>query len=167
LLPYYSELKRVISEHSSETTKNNGFLYLNIPWWSVSSCTISLEILQSEQFLGTEGLRTLFSIECQNAKSVAAHSYFKDTEKEFILMPGSYFEVVGQLHPAKDLHIIHLKEIQPPFPLVKPPFNKASSSVTTNKLSGIVAPNISTLVLYGTTCTILNSRQSKDGERQL
>jgi hypothetical protein len=26
------------------------------PWWSVSSCTISLEILQSEQFLGTEGL---------------------------------------------------------------------------------------------------------------
>jgi hypothetical protein len=33
-------------------------------WWSVSSCTISLEILQSEQFLGTEDLRTLFSIEC-------------------------------------------------------------------------------------------------------
>jgi len=96
----------------------------------VSSCTVSLEILQSEQFLGTEGLRTLFSIECQNGKSVVAHSHFKDTEKEVILMPGSYFEVVGQLHPAKDLHIIHLKEIQPPFPLVKPPFDKASPPAT-------------------------------------
>jgi hypothetical protein len=111
-------------------------------WWSVSSCTISLEILQSEQFLGTEGLRTLFSIECQNGKSVMAHSYFKDTEKEVILMPGSYFEVVGQLHPAKDLHFIHLKEIQPPFSLVKPPFNKASSSASTKKPSGIIASNI-------------------------
>jgi hypothetical protein len=111
-------------------------------WWSVSSCTISLEILQSEQFLGTEGLRTLFSIECQNGKSVMAHSYFKDTEKEVILMPGSYFEVVGQLHPAKDLHIIHLKEIQPPFSLVKPPFNKTSSSASPKKSSGIIASNI-------------------------
>ncbi len=54
-------------------------------------------------------------------------------------MPGSYFEVVGQLHPAKDLHIIHLKEIQPPFPLVKPPFEKASPLATTQKPSGIVA----------------------------
>jgi hypothetical protein len=71
-----------------------------------------------------------------------AHSYFKDTEKEVILMPGSYFEVVGQLHPAKDLHIIHLKEIQPPFSLVKPPFNKTSSSASPKKSSGIIASNI-------------------------
>ena len=57
------------------------------------------------------------------------HSYFKDTEHEMILMPGSYFEVIGQLNPAKDLHIIQLKEIKPPFPLVKPPFVKQPSGI--------------------------------------
>jgi hypothetical protein len=57
-------------------------------------------------------------------------------------MPGSYFEVVGQFHPAKDLHIIHLKEIQPPFALIKPPFNKESSSAIIKKTSGIVAIKI-------------------------
>jgi len=136
------KIKKITSEHNSEINKSSRLLYLNILWWSVSSCTTSLEILQDEQFLGTEGLRTLFSIECQNGKPVMAHSYFKDTEKEIILMPGSYFEVVGQFHPAKDLHIIHLKEIQPPFALIKPPFNKESSSAVIKKTSGIVALKI-------------------------
>ncbi|CAF3986043.1 unnamed protein product [Adineta steineri] len=103
---------------------------MNSYWWGISSCTVSLEVLQKEDFLGTKGLRTLFSIECQNGKSAVSHSYFKDTEKEIILMPGSYFEVMGQLHPANDLHIIHLKEIQPPVPLVKPPFKIESILAT-------------------------------------
>ncbi|CAF1631476.1 unnamed protein product [Adineta ricciae] len=97
-------------------------------WWSVSSCTISMEVLEAEHFLGNTGLRTLFSIECQNGKYIVPYSYFKDQEKEVVLMPGSYFEVIGQLHPAKDLHIIHVKEIPSPFPLVKPPFKKEASS---------------------------------------
>ncbi|CAF4140458.1 unnamed protein product, partial [Rotaria sordida] len=37
-------------------------------------------------------------------------------------MPGTFFEVVGQVDAGSNLHIIHLKEIQPPFPLIKPPF---------------------------------------------
>ncbi|CAF4429100.1 unnamed protein product, partial [Adineta steineri] len=106
---------------------------MNSYWWGISSCTISLEVLQKEDFLGTKGLRTLFSIECQNGKSAVSHSYLKDTEKEIILMPGSYFEVMGQLHPANDLHIIHLKEIQPPVPLVKPPFKIESMPAPTKE----------------------------------
>ena len=47
-------------------------------------------------------------------------------------MPGSYFEVVGQLNPGHQLHIIQLKEIAPPIKFVKPPFsisvNNSSSS---------------------------------------
>ena len=82
-------------------------------------------MLENDQFLGKHGLRTIFLIECQNGKSVVSHSYFKDSEQEIILMPGSYFEVVGQLNPAEDLHIIQVKEIQPPFALIKPPFTKA------------------------------------------
>ncbi|CAF1530641.1 unnamed protein product [Adineta steineri] len=98
-------------------------------WWSVSSCTTGIDVLEAEHFLGKHGLRTLFSIECQNRKYIAPHSYFKDQEKEIVLMPGSYFEVIGQLHPAQDFHIIHIKETQSPFPLVKPSLKKESSRI--------------------------------------
>ncbi|CAF3606900.1 unnamed protein product [Rotaria socialis] len=94
-------------------------------WWGVSSCTADMQLLESEQFLGKTGQRTLFSIECINGKSVGAHSYFKKSEQEYILMPGSYFEVLGQLNPAAGLTIIELKEITPPMILVKPPFSKS------------------------------------------
>ncbi|CAF1462503.1 unnamed protein product [Rotaria sordida] len=95
-------------------------------WWGVSSCTTHIEVLESDQFLGKHGQRTLFSIECINGKSVVAHSYFKNVEKEIILMPGSYFEVIGQLNPASELHIIQLRETTPPILLVKPPFSKSN-----------------------------------------
>ncbi|CAF5221272.1 unnamed protein product [Rotaria magnacalcarata] len=85
-----------------------------------------MEALHSDQFLGKSGQRTLFSIECVNGKSVAKHSYFKNTEKEIILLPGSYFEVISQLNSADELHIIHLKELTPPIELVKPPFSKST-----------------------------------------
>jgi hypothetical protein len=96
-------------------------------WWGISSCTTNIEVLESNQFLGKKGQRTLFSIECINGKSVAPHSYFKNTEKEIILMPGSYFEVIGQLKPGPQLHIIQLQEIPPPIALIRPPFTKTSS----------------------------------------
>ncbi|CAF4690798.1 unnamed protein product, partial [Rotaria sp. Silwood2] len=95
-------------------------------WWGVSSCTADMQVLESEQFLGKTGQRTLFSIECINGKYVGEHSYFKKTEQEIILMPGSYFEVLGQLNPASGLNIIELKEITPPMTLVKPPFSKSN-----------------------------------------
>ncbi|CAF1472819.1 unnamed protein product [Rotaria sp. Silwood1] len=101
-------------------------------WWGVSSCTAAMKLLESEKFLGKTGQRTLFSIECINGKSIAAHSYFKNTEQEIILMPGSYFEVLGQLNPAPGLHIIELKEIIPPMTLVKPPFSKLNEEKTSS-----------------------------------
>jgi hypothetical protein len=97
-------------------------------WWGVSSCTTNLEVLQAETFLGTKGMRTLFSIVSDNGKIIVPHSYFKDTEKEIVLMPGTYFEVMGQLKPAEDLYIIQLKELDPPFPFVKPPFKRDPSA---------------------------------------
>jgi hypothetical protein len=82
-------------------------------WWGVSSCTHNVDVLNSDCFLGTQGMRTLFSIECKDGKSVESHSYFKNQEKEIILMPGSFFEVVDQLNPTPELYIIHLKQIDP------------------------------------------------------
>ena len=37
-------------------------------------------------------------------------------------MPGTYLKVVSKYSPAKDLHIIHLREEIPPFPLINRPF---------------------------------------------
>jgi hypothetical protein len=101
-------------------------------WWGVSSCTTDLEVLESKQFLGKHGLRTLFSIECINGKSIVNHSYFKNKEKEIILMPGSYFEVMGQLDSGSELHIIQLKEIPPPITFVQPPFSKSTNITFTS-----------------------------------
>ena len=96
-------------------------------WWGVSSCTTNVEVLETNQFLGKTGERTLFSIECFNGKSIENHSYFKNTEKEIILMPGSYFEVIGQLNSGNQLYIIQLREIPPPITLVRSPFSKSTS----------------------------------------
>jgi hypothetical protein len=78
--------------------------------------------LESNTFLGTTGERTIFSIECIHGKSIINHSYYKKTEDEVILMLGSYFEVIEQLNPDPQLHLIQLKQIAPPLILVERPF---------------------------------------------
>ena len=112
---------------------------MKFAWWGVNSCTVDVETLKSPQFLGQTGLRTLFSIECINGKSIDSHSYFKSSEKEVILLPGSYFEVIGQLNPAPGFHLIQLREITPPFPFLKPPFlvaGKQSSCIADTPMGG-------------------------------
>ena len=71
-------------------------------WWGVSSCTTTPDVFKTSNFLGKTGTRTLFSIECLNGKSIKKHSYFSDKEQEVILMPGTFFEVIGQVEPAED-----------------------------------------------------------------
>ena len=91
-------------------------------WWSFSSCTLSLEVLEQTMYLGTTGERTLFSIECLNGKNIRPHSYCQD-EDEIILLPGFYFEVVSKVGGDNGLHIIHLREAIPPSVLLGPPFH--------------------------------------------
>ena len=93
-------------------------------WWGVSSCTLSVDVLKSGAFLGNHGVRTLFSIECKHGKPIGSYSYFNNQEQEVILMPGSYFEVIGQMNPATDLYIIQLKQIAAPIEFVRLPFTK-------------------------------------------
>ncbi|CAF1270006.1 unnamed protein product [Adineta steineri] len=91
----------------------------NSIWWGVSSCTSNIDVLQSEQFCGKTGPRTLFMIKCRNARSIKNHSYYA-TENEIILLPGSYFQVIGQLPSSDGFVIIQLAEKKPPhdlFPL--------------------------------------------------
>ncbi|CAF4059715.1 unnamed protein product [Rotaria sp. Silwood2] len=87
-------------------------------WWGFSSCTSSVKLLQSEQFLGKTGTRTMFAIECYSAKDIQRHSYF-ETENEVLLPAARQFKVVGCLDQGNGLHMIQLQETEPPFPLIE------------------------------------------------
>lgn len=92
-------------------------------WWGFSSCTRTISVLQSKLFLGQEGKRTIFSIECFDGKTIRGHSSFEG-EDEILLLPGTQFIVKGHLQPSEkdpDLIIIQLEQIQPPFVLLEPP----------------------------------------------
>ncbi|CAF1085562.1 unnamed protein product [Adineta steineri] len=90
-------------------------------WWGLSSTTTSLDVLQTPTFLGESGPRTLFNIQCFNGKMIQNHSQFSK-ESEVLLLPCSYFEVMGNMKQGADLRIIHLKQIEPPVVLIQPPF---------------------------------------------
>jgi hypothetical protein len=92
-----------------------------VTWWSFSSCTTKLTVLESDAYLGNTGNRTLFSMEAINGRTIRAHSHFV-TEDEILLLPGTRMIVQSQLNPAIDLHIIHLKQVIPEEMLLEPPF---------------------------------------------
>jgi hypothetical protein len=91
-------------------------------WWSLSSCTSTIGVLESPFYLGKSGTRTMFSIETRSGKLIRSHSYYQD-EDEILLPPGTFLKVVGTLNPADGLHIIHLREIAPPYPMLAEPFD--------------------------------------------
>jgi hypothetical protein len=91
-------------------------------WWALSSCTASISILETPNYLGKSGTRTMFSIQTNSGKCIQAHSYF-DNEDEILLPPGIYLKVIDILNPAEDLHIIQLREIPPPHQMLAKPFD--------------------------------------------
>jgi hypothetical protein len=87
-------------------------------WWSFSSCTSSIDVLEAEPILGKNGPRTLFEIESgHSGKDLSQHS-FRPTECEVILLPATHLQVIAYQNPSIDLHIIRLKEIELPFSLL-------------------------------------------------
>ncbi|CAF5007721.1 unnamed protein product [Rotaria sp. Silwood1] len=96
----------------------------SLTWWSFSSCTKSLTVLQNNMYLGTVGERTLFSVETINGRIISDHSHFT-TEDEVLLLPGTHMVVVSHLVPSPDLYIIHLKQVIPEETLLEPPFEGA------------------------------------------
>ncbi|CAF1387627.1 unnamed protein product [Rotaria sordida] len=89
-----------------------------IVWWGFSSCTTTVDVLNSKLFLGATGTRTMFTLKCQSAKDIRKHSYYP-AENEVLLMAATQFKVIGCLNQG-DLHIIQLEETHPPFPLMQP-----------------------------------------------
>jgi len=119
----YRGLKRNLS---AEYTKGKEFV-----WWGFSSCTTSIQVLQSDQFLGKTGTRTLFAIDCESGKDIRNHSFFP-TEDEMLLIAGRKFQVVSSLDSGNDLFIIQIKEIEANHPLLGPPLKKLLPSPSNN-----------------------------------
>ncbi|CAF4081325.1 unnamed protein product [Rotaria sp. Silwood2] len=90
-------------------------------WWAFSSCTLNLEVLESQMYFGKQNNQTIFSIQALNAKNIRNHSYFKNDD-EILLMPGTYFKVLSEGSSSSNLHIIQLKQVQPPHVLLELPF---------------------------------------------
>jgi hypothetical protein len=103
-----------------------------IIWWGFSSCTSTMEVLENDQFLGSTGTRTFFTIECTSGKDIRHHSYFQ-SEDEILLPPGRQFQVVSCLNQSGGLHMIQLKEIEPPYPLLEP-VSKVKQSFIMNSI---------------------------------
>jgi hypothetical protein len=132
LVPWFLFLKLLLTAFARLPTLNR-FVYRGIKrdmrkdypkgatviWWGFSSCTSTMDVLENEQFLGSEGTRTFFTIECTSGIDIREHSFFKK-EDEILLPPGRQFTVVSCLNQPGGLHIIQLKEIQPPYPFLKP-----------------------------------------------
>jgi hypothetical protein len=90
-----------------------------IIWWGFSSCTTAVEVLQSDQFLGKTAVRTMFNIQSETARDIRKHSYYP-AEDEVLLLAATQFKVAGCLDQG-NLRIVHLKETQPPYPLLMQP----------------------------------------------
>lgn len=101
-------LRGVKIDISSKYTEGNCHF-----WWGLSSCTSSMKLMESPQFCGQEGPRTIFFIHCESARRIQQHSMFEN-EEEIILLPGFYFEVKGTNNLGNGLHFVELIEKQPP-----------------------------------------------------
>ena len=115
-MPPQAVWRGVRRDVSAEFTKG-----AHITWWTFSSTTKSLSVLESDLYLGTVGDRTLFSIEILNGRDICNYSYY-NTEEEILLLPGTYMEVQSKFNPAPGLHIVHLKQKVPEQPLIALPF---------------------------------------------
>eukprot|EP01124_Arcella_intermedia_P032823 TRINITY_DN772_c0_g2_i1.p1 TRINITY_DN772_c0_g2~~TRINITY_DN772_c0_g2_i1.p1 ORF type:complete len:272 (+),score=68.12 TRINITY_DN772_c0_g2_i1:42-857(+) len=79
-------------------------------WWCATSTTSDISVvLESELFLGVQGKRTLFSIEAKNAVDISSYSAIQK-EREYILPPGSQFDIIAKLRTSDDSYMIQMKQ---------------------------------------------------------
>mmetsp|Transcript_5769 Transcript_5769/g.11072 ORF Transcript_5769/g.11072 Transcript_5769/m.11072 type:complete len:205 (-) Transcript_5769:245-859(-) len=82
-------------------------------WWSFSSTTKQMSTLQNPQFLGTDGVRTVFSIQVKDGVDIARYSIFQgaQSEAEVLLYPGTKLRVVDTLDMGHSLFAVHLEQV--------------------------------------------------------
>jgi hypothetical protein len=86
-------------------------------WWSVTSTSETIGVLESKDFCGQDGSRTVFMVEAKHARNIAPFSAFK-SEKELILLPGAQLRVKSVVALGGGLHMVQMEEIDMPMSLV-------------------------------------------------
>ena len=76
-----------------------------VTWWSMSSCTMTMDVLTQDHFLGQSGVRTLFTIDCFSGKSIRNHSLVPDAD-DVLLPPACQFRVTGCLNEKKNKEMV-------------------------------------------------------------
>ncbi|CAF0831168.1 unnamed protein product [Adineta ricciae] len=145
LLPWFRYLRLFMVALSKVPTASHRMVYRGIKidissefpdgrtfiWWAFSSASASIKVL--EQFLGTTGHRTVFNIECDSAKDISKYSFYEG-ENEILMFPARQFQVISTFNSGNQLKIVHLKEIQPPFPLIHIPTAPSTTAAAGEKI---------------------------------
>jgi hypothetical protein len=79
-------------------------------WWSFSSTTSSINVLQNEMFLGKSGERTIFNIDATCVFDISKYSAIP-SESELLLPPNSELQVKGCLDTGHGLTMVHLQQL--------------------------------------------------------
>ncbi|CAF3228216.1 unnamed protein product, partial [Rotaria sp. Silwood2] len=80
-----------------------------VTWWSINSCSSSVNIIKS--FLSDDKESTLFLIEAVNGKNISGYTQYEN-ENEIILRIGSQFRVKSDaLKQSNISHLVHLIQI--------------------------------------------------------
>ena len=87
-------------------------------WWQFSSSTASLDTLQSPQFCGKVGQRTVFHISTRYCVDVCKFSAMKRVEDERLILPGMQLYVKAVVNYGNDLFHIQLEEVAGTLPLL-------------------------------------------------
>ena len=70
----------------------------------------------------------MFNIECDSVKDITEYSFYQG-EREILMFPARQFQVISSFDSGNQFRIIHLKEIQPPFPLIYIPPTPSTATV--------------------------------------
>ncbi|CAF1104130.1 unnamed protein product [Adineta steineri] len=161
-IPHLTVFRGVKLDLSKQFEEDETFI-----WWGFSSCTTSIKVLQSEQFLGKEGTRTMFTIHCNSARDIRKHSYFP-SEDEVLLLAGTEFQVKGILDQGHGLRTIQLQEVQSDEPMLIPvPSKNDSVDLSAGKLKDLkVKDDVTESKItskQAVTSTSASSSKPKDG----
>ena len=133
-------LWRGVAKDVSKEYKTNEI----ITWWAFSSCTDSMELLEEDMFLGSDGERTLFMLSMTCGFDVKALS-FHPKQSEKLLPPGLAFRVIGQVKLGHGLIVIQLQQVDSPFCLLESVAKQSTPSVDPEKTGAIDEPSVATL----------------------
>ncbi len=112
-----------------------------VTWFQFSSCTCDIQVEQSEQFCGSTGTRTLFSIELTTGRArVITKFSLVPSEAEVLLPPNSRFKVVSQFDAGNGLVIIQLKELPSRDPIIQFDAPTATAALVALGGSAIMSP---------------------------